>query len=86
MVLGFVYFALFSILQVGAYGWGMVITFIVASGPFWLGITSFDKGKSLKSLCLLLLTCLVLVGFIKMRVIFPHLFKELGEVSEEFVC
>ena len=86
MVLGFVYFALFSVLQVGAYGWGMMMAFIVVSGPYWFGISSFDKGKMGKSLCFLLLACGILVGFIKMRVNFPHLFKELGEVSSDDVC
>ena len=71
MILAFIYFALFSVLQVNTYGYGMLVTFLCLSGFFLKGIIEFDHGNASNSLILLSTSAGILIGFIFLRVHYP---------------
>ncbi len=68
MILGFIYFGLFSVLQINVYGWGLMVTFFILSIPYWKSITEFNKGNVKISLFLLAITAIIILIFIKTRV------------------
>ena len=78
MILGFVYWGLFSFFQVNVYGWGLMITYGFLLIPYWKSITYFDNGQNKKSLLLLAIVSGIILIFIWVRVQHPQYFKELG--------
>ena len=85
MILAFIYFALFSALQINSYGYGMLATFLCLSVFFLKGIIEFDHGNNSMSLILLSICAGILICFICLRVTYPQLFIELG-ISREGKC
>ena len=75
MILGFIYFGLFSFLQINVYGWGLMVTFSILSFPYWKSISHLNKGNIKRSLNFLVITSLIILAFIHTRVHYSKLFK-----------
>lgn len=77
LIFNLIYFVTFSLFQIEAYGYGMLIVCLISIGPFSESVRCFDRNSYLKSILCLIFVSLTLAGLIYLRVTHNNLFKPL---------
>ena len=77
MIIGSIYFGIFSMSQIPRFGYGFMILYLLIGFPFYKAICKFQDNQLYLSIISLLLVVLGVIGLIMTRIWTPWLFKPL---------